>query len=110
MTFLDIFTFVVLIVIIGAAIILAIVLGALPGKIAKKRKHPQAEAINVCGWLGLLTMGILWPFALIWAYTKPLKVYHNGSDDTVQALKEKVKSLEEQLAQTQEKGKGGGLC
>jgi hypothetical protein len=44
----------------------------LPGKIARKRNHPQAEAISVAGWLGLLmTMGFLWAFAVVWAYTRP---------------------------------------
>jgi hypothetical protein len=69
--FLDIFALVVLFVVIAAVLFLAAILGALPGKIAKKRDHPQHEAINVCGWLGLLTLGLLWPFALIWAYTNP---------------------------------------
>ena len=68
---LDIFTFVVLIVLVAAFLVLAAVLGALPGKIAKQREHPQQEAINVCGWIGLLTLGLLWPLALIWAYTSP---------------------------------------
>ena len=44
----------------------------LPGKIARKRNHPQAEAISVAGWLGLLmTMGVLWVLAVVWAYTGP---------------------------------------
>jgi hypothetical protein len=43
----------------------------MPGKIAAQRKHPQAEAINVAGWLGLLT-GIVWILAMIWAYIKPV--------------------------------------
>ena len=46
-------------------------LGMLPGKIAKGRNHPQAEAINVASWLGIITLGVLWPFALIWAYIRP---------------------------------------
>ena len=44
----------------------------LPGRIARSRHHPQAEAIHICGWLGALTMGILSPIAYIWAYTKPI--------------------------------------
>ena len=68
---LDIFTFIVIIVLLAALLVIAAVLGALPGKIAKQREHPQQDAINVCGWLGLLTMGLLWPIALIWAYTNP---------------------------------------
>ena len=68
---LDIFTFVVLIVLVAGLLAVAAVLGSIPGKIAKKREHPQQDAINVCGWLGLLTMGLLWPVALIWAHTNP---------------------------------------
>ncbi len=53
----------------------------LPGKIARKRNHPQAEAISVAGWLGLLmTMGLVWMLAVIWAYTRP--VSQTRSPDT----------------------------
>jgi hypothetical protein len=52
----------------------------LPGKIARKRNHPQAEAISVAGWLGLLmTMGILWAFAVVWAYTRPATQTSNSN-------------------------------
>lgn len=71
MTGLDYFTFVVLIVLVGAGLVGAGLLGSLPGKIAADRGHPQAEAIRVTGWLGLLTMGLFFPIALVWAYTKP---------------------------------------
>ena len=47
-------------------------LGRLPGGIARQRGHPQAEAINVCGWWGVLTLGLLLPLAYIWAYTNPV--------------------------------------
>ncbi|MCR9293474.1 MAG: DUF3302 domain-containing protein [bacterium] len=42
---------------------------ALPGWAARRRGHPQAAAINVCGWFGLPT-GILWVVAIVWAYLK----------------------------------------
>ncbi|MCK5354117.1 MAG: DUF3302 domain-containing protein, partial [Methyloprofundus sp.] len=42
---------------------------------AQSRNHPQAEAINVCGWFGAITMGILSPVAFIWAY-----MIQNGGD------------------------------
>ena len=70
MTFLDIFALLVLIVLGAAVVGVWIVLGMLPGKIARKREHPQAEAINMCGWWGVLTLGILLPLAFIWAHTK----------------------------------------
>jgi hypothetical protein len=62
--------FVILIVLVLILILIYVELGGLPGKTARKRGHPQAEAINVLGWLGLL-MGIVpWLIALVWAYTK----------------------------------------
>jgi len=47
-------------------------LAMLPGQIARKRNHPQADAINVMGWWGALTLGILAPIAWVWAYTRPV--------------------------------------
>jgi hypothetical protein len=43
-------------------------IGGFPGKKAKERNHPQAEAITVLGWLG----GVGWVVAVVWAYTKPV--------------------------------------
>jgi Protein of unknown function (DUF3302) len=68
---LDLFALLVLITLVLTALAAAYILGGLPGKIALKRGHPQADAIRACGWLGLATLGILWPIALIWAYLKP---------------------------------------
>ncbi|MBB1272187.1 DUF3302 domain-containing protein [Psychromonas sp. SR45-3] len=39
----------------------------IPYKIAKKRNHPQQDALQVAGWISLLTLHILWPFLWIWA-------------------------------------------
>ena len=47
-------------------------LGGLPGKMAAARNHPQAEAINVLGWFGLLFGGVGWMVALVWAHMKPV--------------------------------------
>jgi NADH:ubiquinone oxidoreductase subunit 6 (subunit J) len=71
MTGLDIFATIVLILVIATAVGVLVVLAMMPGKIAAQRKHPQAEAIKVAGWLGLLT-GIVWILAMIWAYIKPV--------------------------------------
>jgi hypothetical protein len=68
---LDLFAILVLLV-LGATLIVAwVVVGMLPGRIARQRNHPQAAAIAVCGWWGVLTLGILCPVAFIWAYTNP---------------------------------------
>jgi hypothetical protein len=69
---LDYFAFVVLIVLIAVVIAAWIMIAMMPGQIAKKRGHPQAEAINVMGWWGAITMGVLAPIAWVWAYTKPV--------------------------------------
>jgi hypothetical protein len=68
---LDIIAFVVFGVLLVAAVVIVVTLGSLPGQIAHKRGHPQAAAIIVAGWLGLVTGGILWPLDLIWAFLKP---------------------------------------
>jgi NADH:ubiquinone oxidoreductase subunit 6 (subunit J) len=70
MTGLDYFSTFVLILVIATAVGVLVVLAMMPGKIAAQRNHPQAEAIMVAGWLGLLT-GIIWILAMIWAYMKP---------------------------------------
>jgi hypothetical protein len=67
----DIMAFLVFAVLLAAVVILAVTLGSLPGNIAKQRGHPQAAAVNVASWLGVATMGLLWPLALIWAYWSP---------------------------------------
>ncbi len=71
MSGLDIFAWIVLIVMIASVLIGFIVLAKLPGKIAQDRGHPQAEAINVAGWLGALALGVFWPLAMVWAFTRP---------------------------------------
>jgi CBS domain containing-hemolysin-like protein len=44
----------------------------LPEKIAEKKRHPQAKAIQVLCLLSLVFGGMLWPLAWLWAYTKPV--------------------------------------
>jgi len=65
---LDAIAFVVFAVLIAAAMIIIVSLGQLPGRLARKWEHPHAAAINVAGWVGIATGGVLWPLALIWAF------------------------------------------
>ncbi|OAI57123.1 hypothetical protein AYO49_02820 [Verrucomicrobiaceae bacterium SCGC AG-212-N21] len=62
----------------------------LPEKIAEKRKHPQAGAIQCLCLLSLVFGGLLWPIAWLWAYSKPVlykaaygtdKVEHGHGDE-----------------------------
>jgi amino acid transporter len=64
---LSIFAVIVLLVLAISAIVAIVALGSLPGKIARQRSHPYAQAVTVAGWIGLIFLA-LWPLALIWAY------------------------------------------
>jgi len=55
----------------GFLILLYLILG-LPGRIAIARHHPEAEAVNIMGWLGFLVV-VPWIQALIWSL-KPTNV------------------------------------
>ena len=77
----DIIAFAVFAILLVAGVIIVVLLGQLPGQIAQKRGHPQAAAINVTGWLGLVTGGVLWLVAMIWAFMKPVAIVASGSAD-----------------------------
>jgi ABC-type dipeptide/oligopeptide/nickel transport system permease component len=81
----DIMAFVVFAVLIAVAVIIVVSIGQLPGKIALKRDHPQAAAINVTSWLGVATLGFLWPVALIWAFLKPVSLLPAKSKENQEA-------------------------
>ncbi len=63
--------FVIIVMPIGA-IVLFWMVHVLPEKIAKKRHHPQKDAIHTLCLLSLLFGGLLWPLAWLWAYMKPV--------------------------------------
>ncbi|MGB5278976.1 MAG: DUF3302 domain-containing protein [Gammaproteobacteria bacterium] len=88
---LDIFALIVMGILIAVVIVAVVKLGPLPGNIAKKRGHPQADAINVLGWIGVITLGLAWPFALVWAYTRT-------AEQQATYLSERVALLETELA------------
>jgi hypothetical protein len=56
-----------LLLILATLIVGFVWLGSLPGSIAQKRHHPQADAVTALGWVGLLFV-VLWPVALTWAF------------------------------------------
>ncbi len=69
---LEIFALIVIFVLVAAAIWLIVLIGNIPGNMARAAHHPQAEAINMLAWIGLLTLGLGWFLALVWAKTKPI--------------------------------------
>ena len=68
MAVLDIFAWIVLLILLVSAVAMFFIAGSLPGHIAKSRNHPWAQAVAVAGWVTLLCGFVLWPIALIWAF------------------------------------------
>jgi len=68
---LDIFALIVIALLVSVTIWLVVLLGNFPGNIARERNHPQADAITALSWIGLITLGVSWFAALVWAYYKP---------------------------------------
>jgi hypothetical protein len=65
---LEIFAWIVLIVLIASTVAVVVFLAMLPGMIAKSRGHPWAQAVTVGGWVTLFLGFVLWPLVVIWAY------------------------------------------
>ena len=88
----------------------------LPEKIAEKKQHPQAKAIQCLCLLSLVFGGLLWPLAWLWAYSKPVmyklaygtdKVAHGHEDappDKDEA--EELTQLRKRLAELEGKQAG----
>jgi hypothetical protein len=70
--FWDYVTFAAMFVIGVAVLAAAVLILGLPGRIAIARNHPDADAINVMGWVGFLAV-VPWIQAFIWAF-KPTTV------------------------------------
>jgi hypothetical protein len=61
--------FLILATLVIVAVLVFLQLAALPGAKARERGHPQADAINILGWFGLILGGLPWVIALVWAHT-----------------------------------------
>lgn len=123
-TMADVLTWIVLIVAPIVGIVVFLLIHILPEKIAEKKQHPQAKAIQCLCLLSLVFGGLLWPLAWLWAYSKPVmyklaygtdKVPH-GHDDSkggsesgdaaeLKQLRTRVAELESKLADKAEGGK-----
>jgi len=68
----DVMTWLVLILAPVIAIAVFWIVHILPEKIAEKKQHPQAKAIQCLCLLSLVFGGLLWPIAWLWAYSKPV--------------------------------------
>jgi hypothetical protein len=70
--FWDYATFASLAVLVFAGLGVAVFVLGLPGRIAIARNHPDANAVNLMGWVGFVAV-VPWIQALIWAF-KPTDV------------------------------------
>jgi hypothetical protein len=87
----DYLTFAVFFIIGAGCLGLAVFVLGLPGRIAIARKHPDAEAINLMGWLGFLAI-VPWIQAFLWAF-KPTNIV-----DIRRFPAEERKAIEEEIA------------
>src|SRR5271157_1947381 len=87
----DYLAFVTLAVFVAAFLALAVFILGLPGRLAIARKHPEAEAVSLMGWLGFLAI-VPWVQAFIWAL-KPTNVV-----DIRYFPKAEARNIEEELA------------
>jgi len=72
LTFWDYITFLSLAVLVGGGLVGVVLIASLPGRIAIARNHPDAEAVRIMGWAGLL-FAVPWIQAFIWAF-KPTDI------------------------------------
>jgi len=81
----DVIAWIALIIVPIVGIVVFWLVHILPEKIAEKKQHPQAKAIQVLCLLSLVFGGLLWPIAWLWAYTKPVlhkMAYGTDIDDS----------------------------
>jgi hypothetical protein len=97
--FWDYLTFITLFLIVVSVIMIWLWLAGLPGRIAISRKHPEAEAVKMLGYAGLLPTIYPWMQALIWAF-KPSDIV-----DVRRFPREEARAIDEDIARL--KGEGG---
>jgi len=76
---LDVFAWIVLLILVASGVAMIVIAGSLPGYIARTRHHPQEQAVRMAGWITLFLALPLWPVVLIWAYLDwPLRRAENA--------------------------------
>ncbi len=88
----DYLTFLTLFLTVFSVVAFWVWLAGLPGRIAIARKHPEAEAVNLLGWAGLLPTIYPWVQAFIWAY-KPTEII-----DIRRFPREEARAIDEDIA------------
>lgn len=101
MSFIDYFTWFVLLIIVATVVGVFVLMGIWPGKVAHERNHPQAEAIQIGSWVALILGFALWPFVLVWAYTRTptIQVADSNKGENREDLTHKVEAIETRITQ-----------
>lgn len=94
MSFIDIFTWIVLLITIATVVGVFVLMGVWPGKVASQNNHPQAEAIKIGSWVALIMGFALWPAVLVWAYIKPVDKNTSKFNEKMIALETRLNQLE----------------
>ena len=75
--------FFILFIVVTIGVLIFIELAGMPGRDARKRGHPDAEAISLLGWLGLPLGGMGWLVAMVWARYRPnVQKVNSTSEET----------------------------
>ena len=112
---LDYVALVIFVTVVIFFVYLVIYIHDIPYEKAKERNHPHRDAIHIAGWVSLFLMHVIWPFLWIWAYLyKPgegwgletVEIKETPEvEKELEALKEKIASLEKRLDQDTEAAK-----
>jgi hypothetical protein len=102
LTFFDVFAWFVLLLLVATAVGIFVFAGLWPGKVARERNHPAADAIAIGSWLTLFLGFVLWPVVAIWAHMAPggttLQADAPPPDTALDALEKRVADLEARSA------------
>jgi len=88
--FIQVFSLIVLTITLVSIIGVIVALAIWPGRTARARNHPYADAVNVAGWVGILAGGVLWPLALVWAYSTPVVAKSSSAEPNREVTPENV--------------------
>ena len=91
----------------GAGVLTYIWIAGLPGRIAIARNHPDAEAVKLMGWAGLLPTVLPWVQAFIWAF-KPTDIVdiRRFPKEEAKAIEEDMRRLRDEPSAATERAKG----
>ena len=92
----------------GCGMLIYIWIAGLPGRIALARNHPEAEAVKIMGWAGLLPTVLPWIQAFIWAF-KPTDIVdiRRFPKEEAKALDEEARRLKDEPAQARTRESDG---